>query len=91
MIIFSRKKVFFVSEETVDFTSHSGEVDYLDSHGEGKSYYRMPEFAAQEKREFHFGYFVDETQLDQLFLPIFNYSGIDNLNQKDLIWFDLRQ
>ncbi len=51
----------------------------------------MPEFSPQEKREFHFGYFVDETQLDQLFLPIFNYSGIDNLNQKDLIWFDLRQ
>lgn len=91
LLLKNNKKGFFVSEETVDFTSHSGEVDYLDSHGEGKSYYRMPEFAAQEKREFHFGYFVDDTQLDQLFLPIFNYSGIDNLNQKDLIWFDLRQ
>ncbi|MEQ7219273.1 hypothetical protein ABQD64_12905 [Vagococcus fluvialis] len=91
LLLKNNKKGFFVSEETVDFTSHSGEVDYLDSHGEGKSYYRMPEFSPQEKREFHFGYFVDETQLDQLFLPIFNYSGIDNLNQKDLIWFDLRQ
>lgn len=91
MLLDSNKKGFFVSEEVVDFTSHSGEVDYLDSHGEGKSYYRMPEFTPQEKREFHFGYFVDETQLDQLFLPIFNYSGIDDLNQKDLTWFDLRQ
>lgn len=91
LLLKNNKKGFFVSEETVDFTSHSGEVDYLDSHGEGKSYYRMPEFTPQEKREFHFGYFVDETQLEQLFLPIFNYSGIDNLNQKDLQWFDLRQ
>ena len=90
LLLKNNKKGFFVSEETVDFTSHSGEVDYLDSHGEGKSYYRMPEFAAQEKREFHFGYFVDDTQLDQLVLFIFYYSGIDNLNQKDLIWFDLR-
>lgn len=73
----------------------SSEIDYLDSHGEGKGYYRLPTIAPKEKRVIHFGYFIDEAQLSQMFLDSFSYGGvtdyIDDLNASDRWWIDIRQ
>ena len=78
-------------EENVDQTSYSGEVDYLDSHGEGDSYYRMPKIEGKEKRVIHFGYFVDDDQLDKLFLPVLSYDNFDDISSKNIQWIDIRQ
>ncbi len=84
-------KGWVMNEEKVDFTSYSGEVDYLDSHGEEKGFYNIPIIEGKEKREIHFGYFMDEDQLDKMFLPLFEYRGIDNIGTKDITWVDIRK
>lgn len=85
------KKGLSVSNEEVDFTPYSGEVDYLDSHGEGKSFYKMSDIKSGEKREVKFGYFVDDTQLSKMFLPVLYYDAIEKLDVKGLEWIDIRQ
>ena len=77
--------------EGVDFESYSGEVDYLDSHGEGTGYYRMPTIKGKEKRVIHFGYFIDDDQLDKMLLPVFNYSNPEDLSDSEAKWIDIRQ
>lgn len=84
-------KGWVMDEEQVDFTSYSGEVDYLDSHGVENLFYNIPIIGGKEKREIHFGYFMDEDQLDKMFLPLFEYRGIDNLGAKDITWVDIRK
>lgn len=85
------KKGLSVTKEEVDFTPYSGEVDYLDSHGEGKSFYKMSDIKPGEKREIKFGYFVDDTQISKMFLPVLYYGDIEKLNAKGLEWIDIRQ
>lgn len=85
------KKGLSATKEEVDFTPYSGEVDYLDSHGEGKSFYKMPDIKPGEKREIKFGYFVDDTQISKMFLPVLYYGDIEKLNAKGLEWIDIRQ
>lgn len=74
-----------------DFESYSGEVDYLDSHGEGKSYYELPIIKGKEKRVIHFGYFIDDDKLDKMLLPVFNYSNPEDLSDSEAKWIDIRQ
>lgn len=82
----------------------STEVDYLDSHGEGDSYYQLPTIQPNEKRTIHVGYFVDEDQLDKMFLNVFYYGGssqvenndgsfseVEDLGASDRWWIDIRQ
>lgn len=78
-------------EEIPDFSSYSGEVDYLDNHGEDKSFYKLPALNPKEVRIIHFGYFMDEDQLDKMLLPIFNYNNPEDLNDEDSKWVDIRQ
>lgn len=77
--------------ENKDFSAHSLEVDYLDNHGEGKSYYKLPTIQAKEKRVIHFGFFMDEDQIDKMFLPVFNYSNQEDLDNTSAQWIDIRQ
>lgn len=77
--------------EVVDFESYSGEVDYLDSHGEGTSYYKMPTIKRKEKRVIHFGYFIDDDQLAKMLFPVFNYSNQEDLSRSESKWIDIRQ
>ncbi|MGY3703385.1 hypothetical protein BW731_02635 [Vagococcus martis] len=85
------KKGLSVTKEEVDFTPYSGEVDYLNSHGEGKSFYKMPDIKPGEKREIKFGYFVDDTQISKIFLPVLYYDDVEKLNDKGLEWIDIGQ
>ena len=79
-------------------------MDYLDSHGEGDSYYQLPTIQPNEKRTIHVGYFVDEDQLDKMFLNVFYYGGssqvenndgsfseVEDLGASDRWWIDIRQ
>lgn len=92
ILLEKEKKGWRMFDENVDFSTVTGEVDYLDSHGKGeKNFYQMPEFKPKEKRVIHFGYFVNDYQLDKLFLPVFIYSGFDQLDSKSLQLIDIRQ
>lgn len=72
----------------------TGEVDYLEPHGDGKSFYNIGSIQPGETVKVNFGYFVDEDKLDSIFLDAFNYRGIgdtENMNSKNRWWFDIRQ
>lgn len=79
------------TEEKTDFSSYSGEVDYLDNHGEGDSFYKLPVLNPKEIRTIHFGYFIDEEQLDKMLLPVFNYSNTEDLSDENSKWIDIRK
>lgn len=82
-------KQFVETNINTNKSAFSGEVDYLDNHGEGKSFYRLPTLAAKEKRTLHFGFFIDDYQAEQMFLPIFNY-GNEDLDSDKLTLIDIR-
>ncbi|MFA2566459.1 anti-sigma factor [Bacillus wiedmannii] len=72
----------------------TGEVDYLEPHGDGKSFYNIGSIQPGETVKVNLGYFVDEEKLDSIFLDAFNYRGIgdtENMNSKNRWWFDIRQ
>ncbi|HFK1785582.1 TPA: anti-sigma factor [Bacillus cereus] len=72
----------------------TGEVDYLEPHGDGKSFYNIGSITPGETVKVNLGYFVDEDKLDSIFLDAFNYRGIgdtENMNSKNRWWFDIRQ
>ncbi|AQP54003.1 hypothetical protein CBF34_10940 [Vagococcus penaei] len=74
----------------LETTALSGEVDYLDNHGTERHFYQLPTLKAKEKRLIHFGFFIDDYQLSQLYLPVFNYSA-NELDSPDLKLIDIRQ
>ncbi|EJR72504.1 ECF-type sigma factor negative effector [Bacillus cereus] len=72
----------------------TGEVDYLEPHGEGKSFYNIGSITPGQTVKVNLGYFVDEDKLDSIFLDAFRYSGFsgnENMNEKNRWWFDIRQ
>ncbi|KAA0758018.1 anti-sigma factor [Bacillus sp. AR2-1] len=72
----------------------TGEVDYLEPHGDGKSFYNIGSIQPGETVKVNLGYFVDEDKLDSIFLDAFHYSGFsgtENMNSKNRWWFDIRQ
>ncbi|HFJ9405198.1 TPA: anti-sigma factor [Bacillus paranthracis] len=71
-----------------------GEVDYLEPHGDGKSFYNIGSIRPGETVKVNLGYFVDEDKLDSIFLDAFNYRGTgdtENMNAKHRWWIDIRQ
>ncbi|ANE89029.1 MULTISPECIES: ECF-type sigma factor negative effector [Bacillus] len=85
----------YAKEEGMDATRiMTGEVDYLEPHGDGKSFYNIGSITPGQTMKVNLGYFVDEDKLDSIFLDAFNYRGIgdtENMNSKNLWWFDIRQ
>lgn len=72
----------------------TGEVDYLEPHGDGKSFYNIGSIRPRETVKVNLGYFVDEDKLDSIFLDAFNYRGTgdtENMNAKHRWWIDIRQ
>ncbi|PER52398.1 anti-sigma factor [Bacillus thuringiensis] len=72
----------------------TGEVDYLEPHGDGKSFYNIGSIRPEQTVNVKLGYFVDEDKLGSLFLEAFHYSGssgTENMNEKNRWWFDIRQ
>ncbi|MCU5606267.1 anti-sigma factor [Bacillus cereus] len=72
----------------------TGEVDYLEPHGDGKSFYNIGSILPGQTMKVNLGYFVDEDKLDSIFLDAFRYSGFsgtENMNSKNRWWFDIRQ
>ncbi|MBJ7947575.1 MULTISPECIES: DUF4367 domain-containing protein [Bacillus cereus group] len=72
----------------------TGEVDYLEPHGDGKSFYNIGSIRPGQRVKVNLGYFVDEDKLDSIFLDAFRYSGfsgMENMNAKNRWWFDIRQ
>ncbi|WP_226641015.1 DUF4367 domain-containing protein [Bacillus tropicus] len=72
----------------------TGEVDYLEPHGDGKSFYNIGSITPGQTVKVNLGYFVDEDKLDSIFLDAFNYRGTgdtENMNAKHRWWFDIRQ
>lgn len=72
----------------------TGEVDYLEPHGDGKSFYNIGSIRPGETVKVNLGYFVDEDKLDSIFLDAFRYSGFsgtENMNAKNRWWIDIRQ
>ncbi|GCF71005.1 anti-sigma factor [Bacillus paranthracis] len=72
----------------------TGEVDYLEPHGNGKSFYNIGSIRPGETVKVNLGYFVDEDKLNSIFLDAFNYRGTgdtENMNAKHRWWIDIRQ
>ncbi|KIQ79379.1 MULTISPECIES: ECF-type sigma factor negative effector [Bacillus] len=72
----------------------TGEVDYLEPHGDGKSFYNIGSIRPGQTVKVNLGYLVDEDKLDSIFLDAFRYSGFsgnENMNEKNRWWFDIRQ
>ncbi|MED0930400.1 anti-sigma factor [Bacillus mobilis] len=72
----------------------TGEVDYLEPHGDGKSFYNIGSITPGQTVKVNLGYFIDEDKLDSIFLDAFNYRGTgdtENMNAKHRWWFDIRQ
>ncbi|MFB5252711.1 DUF4367 domain-containing protein [Bacillus mycoides] len=72
----------------------TGEVDYLEPHGDGKGFYNIGSISPGQTMKVNLGYFVDEDKLDSIFLDAFHYSGFggtENMNAKNRWWFDIRQ
>ncbi|ARJ20394.1 anti-sigma factor [Bacillus mycoides] len=72
----------------------TGEVDYLEPHGDGKSFYNIGSITPGETVKVNLGYFVDEDKLDSIFLDAFHYrgnGGTENMNAEYRWWFDIRQ
>ncbi|WP_144480342.1 anti-sigma factor [Cytobacillus oceanisediminis] len=79
-----------INEESI----MTGEVDYLEPHGRGKSFYNIGIIQPGQTKKINLGYFVDKDKLDSIFLDAFHYSGVgstENMNAKDRWWIDLRQ
>ncbi len=49
----------------------TGEVDYLEPHGDGKSFYNIGSIRPGETVKVNLGYFVDEDKLDSIFFGCF--------------------
>ncbi|MGE7896212.1 anti-sigma factor [Bacillus cereus] len=72
----------------------TGELDYLEPHGDGKSFYNIGSIRPGQTVKVNLGYFVDEDKIDSIFLDAFRYSGssgTENMNEKNRWWFDIRQ
>lgn len=72
----------------------TGEVDYLEPHGDGKSFYNIGSIRPGQTVKVNLGYLVDEDKIDSIFLDAFRYSGssgTENMNEKNRWWFDIRQ
>ncbi|WLR57767.1 anti-sigma factor [Mesobacillus subterraneus] len=72
----------------------TGEVDYLEPHGNGKGFYNIGSIQPGQTNKINLGYFVDEDKLDSIFLDAFHFSGFgstENMNAKDRWWIDIRQ
>ncbi|MDK3014446.1 anti-sigma factor [Bacillus cereus] len=85
----------YAKEEGMDATRiMTGEVDYLEPHGDGKSFYNIGSITPGETVKVNLGYFVDEDKLDSIFLDAFNYrgnGGTENMNAEYRWWIDIRQ
>jgi hypothetical protein len=70
----------------------TGEVDYLEPHGNGKSFYNIGSIQPGQTIKVNLGYFVDEDKLDSIFLDAFHYSGAtEDMNAKNRWWIDIHQ
>ncbi|OAK67335.1 hypothetical protein [Lederbergia galactosidilytica] len=72
----------------------TGEVDYLEPHGDGKGFYNIGSLQPGQTMQINLGYFVDEDKLDSIFLDAFHYSGFgdtEDMNAEDRWWIDIRQ
>jgi hypothetical protein len=70
----------------------TGEVDYLEPHGNGKGFYNIGSIQPGQTMKVNLGYFVDADKLDSIFLDAFHYSGAnEDMNAKNRWWFDIRQ
>jgi cytochrome c oxidase assembly protein Cox11 len=72
----------------------TSEVDYLEPHGNGKSYYNIGCIQPGQTVKVNLGYFVDADKLDSIFLDAFPKSGYGNtedMNAKNRWWIDIRQ
>ncbi|KFN01623.1 DUF4367 domain-containing protein [Bacillus clarus] len=72
----------------------TGEVDYLEPHGNGKSFYNIGSISPGQTMKVNLGYFVDEDKLDSIFLDAFHYRGVggtENMNAEYRWWIDIRQ
>lgn len=81
-------------DKTSEHSIMSSEVDYLEPHGIGKSFYNIGSIQPGETKQLNLGYFVDEDKLGFIFLDAFHYSGageIEDLNAENRWWIDIRQ
>ena len=70
----------------------TGEVDYLEPHGNGKGFYNIGRIQPGQTMKVNLGYFVDADKLDSIFLDAFHYSGAtEDMNAKNRRWIDIRQ
>ena len=72
----------------------TGEVDYLEPHGNGKGFYNIGRILPGQTMKINLGYFVDADKLDSIFLDVFHYSGFgatENINAKNRWWIDIRK
>lgn len=72
----------------------TGEVDYLEPHGDRKSFYNIGSIRPGQTVKVNLGYFVDEDKLDSIFLDAFHYrgnGGTENMNAAYRWWIDIRQ
>lgn len=78
-----------IAEESI----MTGEVDYLEPHGNGKSFYNIGSLQPGQTMKIHLGYFVDEDKLDSMFLDVFHYGfgETEDMNAEDRWWIDIRQ
>lgn len=85
----------YAKEEGMDATRiMTGEVDYLEPHGDGKSFYNIGSIRPGQTVKVNLGYFVDEDKLDSIFLDAFHYRGngnTENMNAEYRWWIDIRQ
>ena len=57
----------------------TGEVDYLEPHGDGKSFYNIGSIRPGETVKVNLGYFVDEDKLDSIFWMLSITEGMEVL------------
>lgn len=70
----------------------TGEVDYLEPHGNGKGFYNIGSIQPGQTKKVNLGYFIDADKLDSIFLDAFLYSGAtEDMNAKNRRWIDIRQ
>ncbi|SNZ10222.1 protein of unknown function [Terribacillus aidingensis] len=81
-------------DELAEYSIMTGEVDYLEPHGSGKSFYNIGRLQPGETKKVNLGYFVDQDKLGSIFLDAFHYSSsgeTEDLNADTRWWIDLRQ
>ena len=70
----------YAKEEGMDATRiMTGEVDYLEPHGDGKSFYNIGSIRPGETVKVNLGYFVDEDKLDSIFWMLSITEGMEVL------------